>query len=255
TGGGAVNPAVKGLSQAQLQSWSVPTASTVTIDAATVIDASAKSIGDGGKGVVWSNEATKFAGTIHAGGGINGGNGGGAAGAGGGGVEPWRAGVYWIRRFDRAERNIRHAAARSAERDHLQELRRRRRRYFENPGRDAGEGTGSAQRQGHSHYRNVGERRRQHRRERSRHMGHELFAHAERLWERHPPRQSDEHWRRRDNFARRQYWHWHRYGDVQRSLRRRGRVRAGARFDQWAGEHFLQSGELRRREQIHGNRG
>ena len=76
TGGGAVNPAVNGLSQAQLQPWSVPTATSVSIDAATVIDASAKSIGDGGKVVVWSNEATKFKGQINATGGANGGNGG-----------------------------------------------------------------------------------------------------------------------------------------------------------------------------------
>jgi filamentous hemagglutinin family protein len=76
TGGGRVNPAVAGVSQAQLQPWSVATASTVSIDAATVIDASAKNIGDGGKVVVWSDQATKFAGTIYATGGANGGNGG-----------------------------------------------------------------------------------------------------------------------------------------------------------------------------------
>jgi filamentous hemagglutinin family protein len=76
TGGGSVNAAVSGVKQAQLQPWAVATASTVSIDAATVIDASAKVAGDGGKVVVWSNQATTFAGLIKATGGAIGGNGG-----------------------------------------------------------------------------------------------------------------------------------------------------------------------------------
>jgi hypothetical protein len=76
TGGGRLNPAVSGVAQAKLQPSPVATASTVSVDAATVIDASAKVAGDGGKVVVWSNVATNFAGTIYATGGPNGGNGG-----------------------------------------------------------------------------------------------------------------------------------------------------------------------------------
>jgi filamentous hemagglutinin family protein len=76
TGGGRLNPAVADVAQAQLQPWSVPTASSVSVDAATVINASARGHGDGGKVVVWSNESTIFNGTIKARGGHHGGNGG-----------------------------------------------------------------------------------------------------------------------------------------------------------------------------------
>jgi filamentous hemagglutinin family protein len=76
TGGGTVNAAVSGVKQAQLQTWSVANASSVSVDAATTINASAKSIGDGGKVVVWSNGLTSVAGSISATGGANGGNGG-----------------------------------------------------------------------------------------------------------------------------------------------------------------------------------
>jgi filamentous hemagglutinin family protein len=76
TGGGTVNAAAAGVKQAQLQPWSVANASSVSIDAATVIDASAKTAGDGGKVVVWSNGLTSVAGSISATGGVNGGNGG-----------------------------------------------------------------------------------------------------------------------------------------------------------------------------------
>jgi filamentous hemagglutinin family protein len=75
TGGGTVNPAVGGIAQATLQPWSVATASSVSIDAATVINASAKVTGDGGKVVVWSNGLTSFDGVIRAGG-AGGGSGG-----------------------------------------------------------------------------------------------------------------------------------------------------------------------------------
>jgi filamentous hemagglutinin family protein len=75
-GGGNPSPAVGSIPQAQLQPYAVPTASTVTVDAATTINASAKDIGDGGKVVVWSDQATSFDGTILARGGTNSGDGG-----------------------------------------------------------------------------------------------------------------------------------------------------------------------------------
>jgi len=54
----------------------VPTATTVSVDAATVINASATGAGNGGKVIVWSNAATTFYGTILAQGGAQSGNGG-----------------------------------------------------------------------------------------------------------------------------------------------------------------------------------
>src|SRR5262249_39106332 len=75
-GGGQVNSAVSGVAQAKLQPWSVPTAHTVTVDDKTVITASAGSIGDGGKVVIWSDQSTTFAGRIKATGGTSSGNGG-----------------------------------------------------------------------------------------------------------------------------------------------------------------------------------
>jgi filamentous hemagglutinin family protein len=75
-GGGNPNPAVASISQAQLQSYAVPTASTVSIDATTTINASATGSGDGGKVVVWSDGTTAFSGAITATGGALGGNGG-----------------------------------------------------------------------------------------------------------------------------------------------------------------------------------
>src|SRR5262249_32748498 len=50
--------------------------STLSVDAATTINASARSEGNGGKAVLWSDSQTTFAGTIFARGGDNGGNGG-----------------------------------------------------------------------------------------------------------------------------------------------------------------------------------
>src|SRR5262249_4696517 len=76
TGGGSVNPAVADVKQAQLQPWSVASASSVSVGAATGVDASAKVTGDGGKVLVGSEQSTKFAGTIFAPGGTLGGNGG-----------------------------------------------------------------------------------------------------------------------------------------------------------------------------------
>jgi filamentous hemagglutinin family protein len=75
-GGGNPNPAVASIPQAQLQPYAVPTASTVTVDAATTINASATGAGDGGKVVVWSDGATTFNGSIMATGGTLAGNGG-----------------------------------------------------------------------------------------------------------------------------------------------------------------------------------
>ena len=48
---------------ASLEPFAVPTATTVSVDAATVINASATNAGNGGKVIVWSNEATTFYGT------------------------------------------------------------------------------------------------------------------------------------------------------------------------------------------------
>jgi filamentous hemagglutinin family protein len=76
TGGGNPTPAVASMAQAQLEPFAVPTATTVNVDAASVINASATGQGNGGKVVVWSNEATTFYGTILATGGPSGGNGG-----------------------------------------------------------------------------------------------------------------------------------------------------------------------------------
>src|SRR4029077_10659988 len=61
---------------AKLETFVIPTATTVSVDAASVINASATGQGNGGKVVVWSDQQTTFAGTILAQGGITGGNGG-----------------------------------------------------------------------------------------------------------------------------------------------------------------------------------
>ncbi|HXF87789.1 MAG TPA: filamentous hemagglutinin N-terminal domain-containing protein, partial [Xanthobacteraceae bacterium] len=61
---------------ARLEANLIPTATSVSIDAGTVIDASALQIGDGGKVIVWADGATNFAGTILARGGLLTGNGG-----------------------------------------------------------------------------------------------------------------------------------------------------------------------------------
>jgi filamentous hemagglutinin family protein len=61
---------------AKLESESVPTATTVTVDKTSVIDASATQSGNGGKVIVWSDQMTTFNGTILATGGPQGGDGG-----------------------------------------------------------------------------------------------------------------------------------------------------------------------------------
>ena len=75
-GGGKGNSAVASVAQARLEARSVPTATTVNVDVATTIDASAKRSGDGGKVVVWADGTTSFGGTIKATGGAIGGDGG-----------------------------------------------------------------------------------------------------------------------------------------------------------------------------------
>ena len=76
-GGGHPNTSlVSGNSSAALQLYTVPNSSTVSIDAATTIDASATTTGNGGKVIVWANQATTFVGTILAKGGAQSGNGG-----------------------------------------------------------------------------------------------------------------------------------------------------------------------------------
>jgi filamentous hemagglutinin family protein len=76
TGGGTLNAAVASISKAQLEAMPLVTATSVSIDAASSIDASAKGSGDGGKVIVWSDGATAFNGSILARGGAVAGNGG-----------------------------------------------------------------------------------------------------------------------------------------------------------------------------------
>src|SRR5262245_51199009 len=75
-GGG--NPALGLVSNpsAVLESYKIANATTLSVDAATTIDASAKRSGNGGKVVLWSESQTTFAGTIFARGGESSGNGG-----------------------------------------------------------------------------------------------------------------------------------------------------------------------------------
>src|SRR4051794_15643662 len=75
-GGGAPDKSLVSNQSATLESKAIPTATTVTIDSASKIDASAKDKGDGGKVIVWSDQTTSFAGTILALGGTQFGNGG-----------------------------------------------------------------------------------------------------------------------------------------------------------------------------------
>lgn len=76
TGGGVINALVAPLPQAQLESTTVATASTVVIDAASTINVSALDGGIGGKAVAWADQAMSFYGTIIARGGATSGNGG-----------------------------------------------------------------------------------------------------------------------------------------------------------------------------------
>jgi filamentous hemagglutinin family protein len=75
-GGGKGNALVASIPQAGLEAGPVPNATTVSVDSATVINASATGIGDAGKVIVWSDHTTTFAGLIKATGGATSGNGG-----------------------------------------------------------------------------------------------------------------------------------------------------------------------------------
>jgi len=68
-GGGKGNATVAWMPQAALEAWPMPTATSVSVDAATTINATAIARGDGGKVVVWSDQMTSFAGLIKATGG------------------------------------------------------------------------------------------------------------------------------------------------------------------------------------------
>src|SRR5262245_1933414 len=74
-GGGRANTSLVKNQSAKLEAFTVPTATTVSIDAASTINASATRRGDGGKVVLWSDSKTTFAGTIFARGGRQGGDG------------------------------------------------------------------------------------------------------------------------------------------------------------------------------------
>jgi len=76
TGGGKVNPAAGSVAQAALEGFAIPSATTLSVDAKSVINASATGSGNGGKVVLWSDQQTSFAGTILAKGGLTGGDGG-----------------------------------------------------------------------------------------------------------------------------------------------------------------------------------
>src|SRR5262249_25082631 len=75
-GSGNPNTSLVKNSSAKLESFVIPTATTVSVDAATTINASAKGGGNGGKVVLWSDSETTFAGTILARGGAKSGDGG-----------------------------------------------------------------------------------------------------------------------------------------------------------------------------------
>jgi filamentous hemagglutinin family protein len=74
-GGNRAAPAVTQYGQ-NFETTPVPNATIVGVDAATLLDASAKGSGDGGKIVVWSNASTTFLGSALATGGALAGNGG-----------------------------------------------------------------------------------------------------------------------------------------------------------------------------------
>src|SRR5262249_18724923 len=74
-GGGHPTVTVNNAS-ATLEGYPIANATTLSVDAATTIDASARSAGNGGKVILWSNTQTTFAGTIFAQGGLASGDGG-----------------------------------------------------------------------------------------------------------------------------------------------------------------------------------
>ena len=75
-GGGRPDKSLVKNGSAALEAFAIPTATTVSVDAATTIDASARRRGNGGKVILWSDSETTFAGTILARGGLQAGDGG-----------------------------------------------------------------------------------------------------------------------------------------------------------------------------------
>jgi filamentous hemagglutinin family protein len=75
-GGGKPDKSLVSNPSAVLETYLLPTATTVSVDAATTIDASAKMTGNGGKVILWADNQLTFAGTILALGGKTFGNGG-----------------------------------------------------------------------------------------------------------------------------------------------------------------------------------
>src|SRR5213083_1766250 len=75
-GGGNPKTGLVSNPSAKLETYVIPTATTVSVDAGTIINASATGRGNGGKVVLWSDSETTFAGTILARGGARGGDGG-----------------------------------------------------------------------------------------------------------------------------------------------------------------------------------
>ncbi|MEA2879413.1 MAG: hypothetical protein QOF14_4609 [Hyphomicrobiales bacterium] len=75
-GGGKPDTSIVAHAKATLEAFAIPNASTVSVDATTKIDASAKDRGDGGKVILWANDQLTFTGTILALGGKEIGNGG-----------------------------------------------------------------------------------------------------------------------------------------------------------------------------------
>jgi filamentous hemagglutinin family protein len=75
-GGGNPNKSLATNPSAKLESFAIPTATTVSVDAGTTINASATRRGNGGKVVLWSDSETTFAGTILARAGARSGDGG-----------------------------------------------------------------------------------------------------------------------------------------------------------------------------------
>jgi filamentous hemagglutinin family protein len=75
-GGGASNAAAVTQYGQSFEPTTVPTAASVTVDAASSLNASATASGKGGKVVVWGNQSTQFDGLVSARGGDNSGDGG-----------------------------------------------------------------------------------------------------------------------------------------------------------------------------------
>ena len=75
-GGGHPNTTLISNASAKLENYTIATATTVSVDARSTINASATGRGSGGKVVLWSDSQTTFAGTILAKGGAKSGDGG-----------------------------------------------------------------------------------------------------------------------------------------------------------------------------------